>query len=60
MTVLGEKERRVVELLYGFDGAGERSHVEVARILGVSTSTIKTRLDRAMTLLREAAVAHVE
>jgi RNA polymerase sigma factor (sigma-70 family) len=58
MGVLGEKERRVIELLYGFDGAGERSHVEVAKILGVSTSTVKTRLDRAMRLLREAARIH--
>jgi len=49
---LDPKERRSVELRFGFDGGGQRSFAEVGKLLGISEWTVKSRVDAALRRMR--------
>ncbi len=42
----------MLELRYGFDGGGERSYTEIAKLLGVSVWGVREIEARALHLLR--------
>jgi RNA polymerase sigma-B factor len=44
--------RAIVRMRYGFDGAGSRSHRQIARLLGISDFTVRHRLRKAHDVLR--------
>jgi len=52
---LGGRDRQVLILHFGLDGAGERTTAEIARLLGVSSSGTSRVVQRAVNALRRAA-----
>jgi DNA-directed RNA polymerase specialized sigma24 family protein len=54
LDALSEQQRAVVVLVHGF----EWTQREVADLLGISTSTVRNHLERAMARLRKALEVH--
>lgn len=52
LSALSQVERRVVELVEGFDGYGERNKPEVAQILGIHKNRVTDIYNEAMAKLR--------
>lgn len=54
MSLLAERDRRVLELRFGLDGKGERNLEEIAEILGVTRPRVWYLEKRAMGRVRQA------